>query len=269
MLAGWRDRPDEIGREQEVAYEQELDRFFTACATHAAACGFGGHDPETAFDDLLATLDATPIDSSDPTHPGPVHGDDVRLAAMEMLLDPSRWQGLATALAHARAGDGALVQAIVDGAVDNETDLDPFVANHAVTATIPAPARRDPCQLRLPLRPRSITSGRKGRSSSLVAHRWPVRAADSFRGDFEQPADAPTILVIGGTHDPATPYQWAVRATADLGNARLLTYRSDGHGAINDNNPCVVFPVLAYLTDPTVLPAEGATCAQDIDPFGP
>ena len=60
-----------------------------------------------------------------------------------------------------------------------------------------------------------------------------------------------------------------MRTTADLGNARLLTYRSDGHGAITDNNPCVVFPVLAYLTDPTVLPAEGATCAQDIDPFGP
>jgi len=88
--AGWRDRPLEIFREQDVSYEQELDRFFTACAIHSDACGFGGDDPESAFDSLLAALDASPIESSDPAHPGPVDGDDVRLATIEMMFDPLR-----------------------------------------------------------------------------------------------------------------------------------------------------------------------------------
>ena len=55
------------------------------------------------------------------------------------------------------------------------------------------------------------------------------------------------MLVIGGTHDPATPYRWAKRLVADLGNARLLTYRADGHGAITDLNGCIIGWSLAYL----------------------
>jgi len=106
-----------------------------------------------------------------------------------------------------------------------------------------------------------------GGGAGLVAHRWPVRSRDTFDGDFENPAGAPTILVIGGTHDPATPYQWAERLTEDLGNARLLTYRSDGHGALNDGNPCVVIASITYLSDPTALPPEGSTCQQATEPF--
>jgi hypothetical protein len=67
--------------------------------------------------------------------------------------------------------------------------------------------------------------------------------------------------VIGGTHDPAEPYIWARRLAADLGNARLLTYESDGHGAITDLNPCIVGTVLAYL-EADVLPPVGASCTQ-------
>ena len=71
------------------------------------------------------------------------------------------------------------------------------------------------------------------------------------------------MLVIGGTHDPAAPYRWAQRMAADLGNARLLTYQSDGHGAITDLDPCVVGAVLAYLEDGVVPPA-GARCRQQL-----
>jgi pimeloyl-ACP methyl ester carboxylesterase len=264
--AGWRDRPFEIFREQDVSYEQELDRFFVACATNPDECGFGGDDPESAFDELLADLDAEPIDSSDPDHPGPVDGDDVRTAAAEMMLDPRLWAGLAEALNEAAGGDGALVQQIVDGAVDNETALDAFIANNAVSA-------RYPRRLADYLADLSHRYGlhdhfwARGAFLGLVAQRWPAESRDSFRGDFDNPATAPTILVIGGTHDPATPYQWAERLTHDLGNARLLTYRSDGHGSLNDGDPCVLLPAAAYLVDPATLPPEGTVCDQTFEPF--
>jgi pimeloyl-ACP methyl ester carboxylesterase len=265
--AGWRDRPLEIFREQSASYEQELDRFFLACATQQASCGFGGDDPERAFDDLLARLDAAPITSSDPQHPGPVDGDDVRTAAGEMLFDPARWQALADALVAAAGGDGAAIQAIADGATDNELALDTFIANRAVSSRYP----RDVDAYADNIAHRNGLLDHFWAQSTfvdLVARLWPARATDRFDKDFENPASAPTILVIGGTHDPATPYQWAQRMVDDLGNARLFTYRSDGHGAINDGNPCVVVPVIQYLTDATQLPPEGASCEQTTEPFG-
>ena len=67
--------------------------------------------------------------------------------------------------------------------------------------------------------------------------------------------------MIGTTHDPFTPYVWAKRLTRDLGNARLLTYNGDGHGAVTDLRPCIVGNMLAYLED-GVLPPEGASCDQ-------
>jgi pimeloyl-ACP methyl ester carboxylesterase len=266
-VAGWRDRPLEIFREQDSSYEQELDRFFVACATHADDCGFGGADPESAFDAMLDRLDARPIPSSDQDHPGPVDGDDVRTAAAEMMLDPARWAALAEALVQAEAGDGALVQRIADGATDNELALDAFIANNAVSSRYPRDINAYVADMehRYGLLDhfwaRDVFVG-------LVARMWPATSRDNFRGDYENPDDAVPILVIGGTHDPATPYQWAERAVADLGNARLFTYESDGHGALNDGNPCVLIPAAIYLADPTALPPEGAGCEQLTEPFG-
>ena len=57
----------------------------------------------------------------------------------------------------------------------------------------------------------------------LVRALWPVNDRDAFRGRIRNPAKAAPILVVGMTHDQATPYVQAQRLTADLGNARLLT----------------------------------------------
>lgn len=84
---------------------------------------------------------------------------------------------------------------------------------------------------------------------------------DVFRGPFRNPAGAAPVLVIAGTHDPATPYGWGRRMVEQLGNARLLTYRADGHVAATDFNPCVGAAMLAYL-DTVTLPAQGASCTQ-------
>ena len=51
----------------------------------------------------------------------------------------------------------------------------------------------------------------------------------------------------------------------DLGNARLLTMRGDGHTAYGGQSACIDTAVEAYLTD-LVLPGEGATCEQEV-PF--
>ena len=51
----------------------------------------------------------------------------------------------------------------------------------------------------------------------------------------------------------------------DLGNARLLTMRGDGHTAYGGNSACIDEAVDAYLEDGDV-PAKGTTCRQTV-PF--
>ncbi len=78
---------------------------------------------------------------------------------------------------------------------------------------------------------------------------------------------APATLVVGTTYDPATPYRGAKRLVSELGNARLLTMRGDGHTAYGGNSPCIDSAVDAYLIDGT-LPAKGTVCKQEV-PFEP
>jgi hypothetical protein len=103
--------------------------------------------------------------------------------------------------------------------------------------------------------------------SDLTFGLWPAEAQDAFYGPFRVPSSAATPLVIGTTYDPATPYRGAIRMTRQLGNARLLTMRGDGHTAYGGNSPCIDAAVNAYLIDGTV-PAAGTTCVQEV-PFEP
>jgi pimeloyl-ACP methyl ester carboxylesterase len=100
-----------------------------------------------------------------------------------------------------------------------------------------------------------------GGYSDLLQAVWPVEDRGAFRGELENPAGANPIMVIGVTYDPATPFIGAERLTTDLGNARLLTYQGDGHGALRTFDPCLWAPFVGYLND-LVLPPEGATCVD-------
>jgi pimeloyl-ACP methyl ester carboxylesterase len=271
----WRDRPLDAFRDQAVSTEDVLDRFFAACAAEPAECGFGAGDPRRAFERLLRRLDRHPVASPDPADPEPVDGDAVRIAANEASYSPSFWAPLATALADAERGDlralhraarHGFANGLVNDPVSATTNL--WHANLAADSTFPRSVAR---YLRQGAENRRlfphIGSGVLASGYDLmIPGRWPVRPAESYRGPFRNSAKNAPVLLIGGTHDPATPYSWAKRLTADLGNARLMTYDSDGHGALNDGDPCLLLPVLRYLTDGT-LPPAGTVCHQQFDPF--
>jgi pimeloyl-ACP methyl ester carboxylesterase len=82
------------------------------------------------------------------------------------------------------------------------------------------------------------------------------------RSVLEAPT-APTpnrVLVLGATHDPATPYAGAVALTDIMGNASLLTWEGTGHTALV-NSPCIADHVARYLIE-LVVPAEGTHCPR-------
>lgn len=82
----------------------------------------------------------------------------------------------------------------------------------------------------------------------------PVTPLDSYAADTDE-----TLLVVGTTHDPATPYAWSEALVAELGNARLLTHDGWGHTAYVSGDSCIKDSVDNYLVSGTV-PKQGATC---------
>ncbi len=268
----WVTRWLEATREQTSGFERALGRFLTACAADQEACsGFGGDDPWTAYDELLERLDVTPAPvPGDPDRP--VDGDDARAGSALAMYSKDLWGLLAAGLAQAEAGDGTILRILADAFYSREDDgtyapfTDQFVAIAALDQRTDGGAR---VHLRAGRHSWRLfdhfwwNSGYGDLSFGL----WPVVPASVFRGPFSTPASAPTTLVVGTTYDSATPYRWSQELTRDLGNARLLTMRGDGHTAYGGNSPCIDRAVDRYVLRRR-LPRAGKTCRQDV-PFGP
>jgi pimeloyl-ACP methyl ester carboxylesterase len=242
----WVNRPFEAIREQSAALEYGMRRFFAACG----GCAFAnGGDPQDAFDDLLARLDSAPV--------GDVDGDDLRVAVMYPMISKARWKPFADALYAAQHGDGAPLRAIVDLEYEKGTN-----AMDVLWATL-ANDQRYPNVFQ------PFLDG--GRHSASLFDYTAFNSGygelafalspghDGFAGPFRNPSWATPALLVSQTHDTFTPHQWAPRLAADLGNARLLTARGDGHDVLTGGNPCVFGALLAYLENQT-LPDPGARC---------
>jgi pimeloyl-ACP methyl ester carboxylesterase len=259
-------------REQSGGFERALDRFFTACAANQVACaGFGGDDPQAAYDELVERLDADPQPAS-ATDPRLVDGDDVLSGTLTDLYAKQFWPYIAAALAAAEQGDYAPIRGEADisyGLLEDGTydpGLDRYFAIGALEQRYPSDVGS------------FIEAGEH--SWSLFDHfwwnsgyvelpwgLWPVKPRGVFYGPFKAKGSAPATLVVGTTYDPATPYRGAKQLVSQLGNARLLTMRGDGHTAYGGNSPCIDAAVDAYLEDGT-LPAKGTVCRQEV-PFEP
>jgi pimeloyl-ACP methyl ester carboxylesterase len=263
----WMNRPLEAIREQTAGIEHGLHRFFAACAVHADACGFGDGEPQEAFEDLVARLDAAPVPAPRAANPRPVDGDDMRLASAYAMLSPNRWPVLAAALRQAQGGDGSDLRDFVDDVAFQRTPAGdaPFqdVSWAVQAADQRYPRRAGPF----------LESGRH--AASLFEHTYfnsgygeiamgalPVAPQDAFHGPFRHAASATPALIVATTHDTWTPYAWARRLQADLGNARVLTLRGDGHDVLTSFNPCTTGAMIAYLED-TTLPQPGTVCRRD------
>ncbi|HET9050619.1 MAG TPA: alpha/beta hydrolase, partial [Candidatus Dormibacteraeota bacterium] len=84
--------------------------------------------------------------------------------------------------------------------------------------------------------------------------RGPAPAVHSVSG-------TPPIVLVGATHDPATPYAWSVAMQKQIAGSVLLTRDGYGHTSY-ENSGCIRARVDPYLTDLTVPPA-GLTCTTD------
>jgi pimeloyl-ACP methyl ester carboxylesterase len=90
----------------------------------------------------------------------------------------------------------------------------------------------------------------------LLCSLWPVNPPP--RLPRLTGAEAPPMVVIGTTGDPATPYERSQAAARQLAKAVLVTNEGEGHTAGGDRE-CVVNVVVPFL-ESGQLPADGQRC---------
>ncbi len=92
----------------------------------------------------------------------------------------------------------------------------------------------------------------------LVCPLWTAAAGPSI--DFTG-KDAPPILVIQNTGDPATPYENSEIMVTELESATLVVREAVGHGVYDAGSACIDWIVVDYLVNGTV-PPVGTRCTD-------
>ncbi|SEP52143.1 alpha/beta hydrolase [Amycolatopsis saalfeldensis] len=237
--------------EEAAATEDSLVRFASWCEG-SAECALHGVDVLRYYDDLVARGAYSSALGRTAT------GDELSSGVYGFLASRSQWPDLGRALA-AAGGDhpdsAALTQVAsffspIYGAyraIGCQDFPSPFtgladlrVTAGLVRAVAPHSWRYSEFW--------DFTSGCAG---------WPVPAKNP-----PQPSPvhgAPPILVVGGTHDPATPLAWARGLADSIDGSVLLTRTDDGHTGL-DNSPCARAEEVKYLVS-GITPGPGKVCS--------
>jgi pimeloyl-ACP methyl ester carboxylesterase len=245
--------------EQAAGFEAGLQGFFAYCRAHAS-CVYGQGDPATKLDALLKRLERDPLHVGERT----LTRSQAITAVMAGLYSPDYWEPLAAALHAAEVDNGETLLLIADayqgrrpdGSYTNEWDAN--LAINCLDRPVPSDmATYD--QLGLELAKASPLFGPQFQFGYLVCAYWPVKPTGII-GPVSADGAAP-ILLVGATHDPATPYSEAQAVNRELAGSVLVTRDGYGHGsyALSD---CARMMEDAYLLDLTV-PAKGTVCESN------
>lgn len=254
---------DQLNLTQATAFDAALHQFAQDCVTQSD-CPLGT-DPTAGLAKLKSWIDG--LDAH------PIAGDATRKLTESLAMtgvavamyDQSWWPDLRAAITKGYAGDGSALLSMADVYNDrvggrfqsNETE-----ANFAVNCVDhPGEATSvDAIERELPTYEQAAPFfGSLVAWSSLPCAYWPA-PPDTTPHKVLAKGAAP-ILVVGTTHDPATPYTWAQGLASQLNSGALLTMNGDGHTAYLRGSTCIDSAVDAYLLNGTV-PAAGTVCEQ-------
>lgn len=249
--------PIASAEQQAAGLQQQLDAFFASCRS-------GGCDwhptgsPDAAFEALVSRVRRRAI---------PVGGTNQRVGLAVLLYGTasalythSSWPGLGRALAALDRGDGGPMLEMFDSYVGrrpNGTFANTDEAEEAIDcATTPAPSLAAIRAAAPAAEAASPVFGLLDLYSEAGCSVWPVGASGPS-GPVHAPG-SPTIVVVGATHDPVTPYAWAKGLAAQLPHGVLLTRDGGGHTSYFQSS-CIQRAVDRYLVT-TVPPRPNTVC---------
>jgi pimeloyl-ACP methyl ester carboxylesterase len=256
-------------------FEIALSGFLRECDAAGPDCAFAGN-ARGKFDAIRERLRQGPV-----TLPeiGTVTIDDLTGFIGSILYDVASFPDAAATLqfvhdalfggAATRSTAGARTVPKAPPARGWMTDAYSYTGNDAFYAVncADAPLPRNPAlypAFAVAFEAAHRTFGRAEAFGEVGCANWP-RITERYDGPWNRRTARP-VLVVNPTYDPATRYDFAVRMTRQLGNARLLTL--DGFGHTSSFSACVTGWYTRYLLAGEVPPA-GTRCAQDRRPFPP
>ena len=254
-------------KDQAIGFDRALRRALTDCIKNTEPNCPLGKDLEEGIDSVQAVLGVADVGLLKMPDGGRRVGEgEVTRALAWSLYDTDRWPQLSKALVSAAKGDGRRLREMADrydgrgpsGFVDNSMVAYPAIrcADFVAEDDFANVARR-----RLPetFTRSAPVFGRFQAWSAAHCSAWPVRSAVR-QGSVRTP-DATSIVVIGTTNDPATPYSWAQGLVRQLGSASLITREGDGHTGYARGNSCVDDLVDQHLVGPSL--RRDARCDQN------
>lgn len=186
-------------------------------------------------------------------------------AGIDMALySKSYWAYLTAGFKQAFNGDGTTLMRLADFYNDRATDgsynsnqMEAFIATSCLDSresSSPAAMKSQNARILKA----SPVMGRYWQFGGLACAYWPYPAVKQLRSYSAK--GSPTIIVVGTTGDPATPYQQAVHvAKSVLANGALITYNGEGHTAYGQGHACVDSAVDSFFVSGTV-PAKDPNC---------
>ena len=242
--------------QQGASFEASYDEFVGQCRAESG-CPLGS-DPGATITSLLAQLATRPVEAPDGRTVGRGTVIEALVAAM---YDPGSWDSFYTALAEAAQGRVSSLQSLVDSytgrgsqGYDHSTPANAAIncADHSVPDDL-----TDYDAMALSVQADEPHFGQDEVYSVLTCAYWPDHGPPPAPLDV---TGAPPILLVGATHDPATPYAWSVALQQQISGSVLLTRDGYGHTSYQFSN-CVQSAVNAYLVDRNV-PGAGTICAS-------
>ncbi len=248
--------------------QNALKAFFSACSADVR-CAFRepGVDLPAKYNGILDRLEAGPLTILDPAGvPTRVSYPDAISEVHNGLLDAQRAPALGVfleALTHPvstppappSGGPPSMVQ--IDSILAGGATVCSDGANPHVPTVWPGFARAADAQGR--------GFGSSDTYKTLPCATWKLANTDRYTGPWNRPT-APILLLANRQGDPETPYDGAQRTERLLGNARLLSLDTFGHGS-RGRSACIDAALNRYFLQ-GALPGRGAVCAPDEGPFG-
>ncbi|GAA3010023.1 alpha/beta hydrolase [Streptosporangium longisporum] len=248
----------ERSRVQTQGFQHAYESFLRDCVKRPGECEIGA-DVTVAGKNVTALMDELndrPLKVGDRQLTQGLAGVGIAAA----LYSEMTWPLLDQALGEAIKGDGRILLVMADSYNGRLPDgkYTTLMSSFPAISCVDTAERPSPDQLAaIEAETMKISPLFGGAGMGLICSMWPVPGSDAARR-VDASGSAP-ILVIGGTGDPATPYEWAPKLTAELRTGVLVTYKGEGHGAYLSGDSCVKKVTEDYLIGGKV-PAKGVTC---------
>lgn len=237
-----------VSLQQAKGFEQSLAAFLEDCARKQSCDFHNDGEPRAALDALRARIERDPMDNDDGHRLGPTQLD-IALAA-PLYAGAGGYDALARALANAQDGDPDDLLRFFDDYLlrDSSGSYAPEWPAFLAISCVDGPDLdvAEVTAMQALAAEQAPYFGASNIGLSLPCAYWPVAPVNAVPTAVTAP-DAPPIVVVGTTGDPATPVAWAEGLARQLGNARLVTVDGTTHTSSLDANPCLDRALVAYL----------------------